>query len=176
MAGEVRDDLVLMGFIGKPHGVRGDVKVVPETDDPTRFEDFDEVFLEIQGEKRPFEVQSVRLQSSARGLIPVLTLKGVDGRDQADALRGAAIFAAEEDLPLEDDEFFLHDLVSLRVVDEDRNDLGEVADVLSLPAGPVLVIRRPEGGDALVPAVGEFIVELTDEFVVIRVIEGLLDV
>lgn len=176
MAGEVRDDLVLMGFIGRPHGVRGDVKVVPETDDPARFEDFDQVFLEIGGEKRSFDVQSVRLQASARGLIPVLTLKGVDDRSEADALRGAAVFVAEDDLPLGDDEFFLHDLIGLKAVDEEQTVLGEIADVLSLPAGPVLAIRRQEGADVLVPAVGEFIVELTDEVVVIRVIEGLFDV
>ncbi len=175
MAGEVRSDLVLMGFIGKPHGIRGDVKVVPETDDPARFEDFDHVYLEFEGDYRLFEVQQVRIQTSAKGLTPVLTLEGVDGRDEADALRGAGVFVEEDELELDEDEFFLHDLIGLRAVDEDGSSIGEVEDVISLPAGPVLVVARSEGEDILIPAVGEFIVEITDEEVVIRVIEGLLD-
>lgn len=175
LAGEVRDDLVLMGFIGKPHGVRGDVKVVPETDDPARFEEFDHVFLALDGARRLFDVERVRLQASARGVIPVLSLKGVVGRDEAEALRGAGVYVEEDELELEEDEFFLHDLIGLKAVDEEGQVIGRVTDVLSLPAGPVLVVTRDGAGDALIPAVGEFLVDITADAVVIRVIEGLLD-
>lgn len=175
MASALRDDLVLMGFVGKPHGVRGDVKVVPETDDPSRFESLSRIFLDRGGSIDEVHVEAVRLQSSARGVTPVLTLEGVQGREGADALRGLRVFAAEEDLPLEEDEFFLADLVGLRVASEEGDDLGRVTDVVSLPAGPVLVIARESLPDAMVPAVPEFVVDISDEKLVIRVIEGLLD-
>lgn len=175
MASALRDDLVLMGFVGKPHGVRGDVKIVPETDDPLRFEELDRIFLERGGGIDEVQVEAVRLQSSARGVIPVLTLQGVDGREQADALRGSRVFAAEDDLPLSEDEFFLNDLVGLHAVSEDGDDVGRIADVLSLPAGPVLVIAREGRPDAMVPAVPEFIVDISEDQVTLRIIEGLLD-
>lgn len=175
MAGKARDDLVLMGFVGKPHGVRGDVKIVPETDDPARFKDFNKVVLEIDGAHRACDVLNVRLQTSSRGIIPVLTLEGIDDREQANSIRGSGIYVEEDRLDLEEDEFFLHDLVGLRAQDEDGVSIGLVDEVLVLPAGPVLVIARNQADDVLIPAIGEFIADITEDAVVIKVIEGLLD-
>ncbi len=175
MAGDVRDDLVLVGFVGKPHGVYGDVKVVPETDDPHRFEDFKHVHLEIDGRAQRFSVTRVRMQSSKRGLIPVLSLDGVGDREHADALRRIGIYVEEDELELEEDEFFLHDLIGLQTEDESGTVIGTVQDVMSLPAGPVLVVSRPNEKDALIPAVPEFVAEITESTIVIKVIEGLFD-
>ncbi len=168
-------DLMLVGRIGKTHGVRGDVKVTPETDDPERFSELETVFVGPQA--RSFAVETVRYQHSKRGTTVLLKLAGVDTPEAAAALKGLDVYAQPEDLPpLAEDEFFLHDLVGARVVTTDGADIGTVADVLDLPAQPVCVVRRPGRPDALIPIVPAFIAELNipDGVLIITPIEGLL--
>ncbi len=172
--------LLLVGRIGKTHGVQGEVKVIPETDDPERFAALETVFLGQQPEDAaPHPVASVRFQQSKRGLTVVLKLDGIETMEQAAALRRKAVFAFEEDLPpLDDDEFFLHDLIGLDVVTEQGEGIGAVKDVLELPAHHVYVVARPDKPDAMIPAVPAFIAEIDihgAQRLVVRPIEGLLD-
>lgn len=176
MNGASQSDLVLVGYVGKPHGVRGDVKIAPETDDPTRLQELKRVVLQVGGSRKHFDVEHVWIQSTSRGQLPVFKLKGVDDRGAADALRGSALFALEEDLALEEGEFFLHELVGLSVEDDRGVRIGTVSDVLSMPAGPVLLIDRPGEPEVMIPAIDEFIVDILDDRIIVRVIEGLLDV
>ena len=174
------DDLLLVGRIGKTHGVRGEVKVIPETDDPERFASLDVVFLgRTPEDAAPHPVTSVRFQQSKRGLTVVLGLEGIETVEQAAALRQQAVFAFEEDLPpLDDDEFFLHDLIGLDVVTEEGERIGAVKDVLELPAHLVYVVTRPDKPDALIPAVPAFIADVDvhgAQRLVVRPIEGLFD-
>lgn len=173
------DSLVLMGRIWRPHGVRGEVKVVPDTDDPDRFADLRTVYTgtsrNTAGRKG---IESVRFQRTKRGVVVVLKLHGVDSREEADALRKHSVFAAEDELPpLAEDEYFLHDLVGLTAESEDGTVIGIVDDVLELPAQEMLVIRREGAAAAMVPAVPEFVldIDLDAERIVIRPIEGLLE-
>ncbi len=174
------ETLLLVGRVGKTHGVRGEVKVIPETDDPERFAALETVFLGQQPEDAaPHSVASVRFQQSKRGLTIVLKLDGIETMEQAAALRRKAVFAFEEDLPpLADDEFFLHDLIGLDVVTEQGDQVGVVRDVLELPAHHIYVVARPDKPDAMIPAVPAFITEIDihgAQRLVVRPIEGLLD-
>lgn len=173
------ESLLLMGRIWRPHGVKGEVKVYPETDDPERFVDLGTVYIgTTPNTAGKMDVESVRFQSTKKGTIVVLKLAGIDSREDADALRKASVYASEDDLPsLKDDEFFLHDLVGLAVASDDGVDVGTVDDVLDLPAQEILVVRRSDGSSVMVPVVAEFIVEidLVSERIVIRPIEGLLE-
>lgn len=173
------ESLLLVGRVWRPHGVKGELKVYPETDDPERFADLGAVYTgTTPNTAGKMGVESVRFQSTKKGTIVVLKLAGIDSREDADALRKASVYAAEDDLPsLADDEFFLHDLVGLAVESEDGVDIGTVDEVLDLPAQDILVVRRSDGSSAMVPVVAEFIVDidLVSERIVIRPIEGLLD-
>ena len=123
--------LLLVGRVGKTHGVQGEVKVIPETDDPKRFAALETIFLGQQPQDAaPHSVVSVRFQQSKRGLTVLLKLDGIETIEQAAALRRKAVFAFEEDLPpLDDDEFFLHDLIGLDVVTEQGNPFLDQANV-----------------------------------------------
>lgn len=173
------DTLLLVGRVGKPHGVRGEVKVIPETDDPTRFSALETVFLGTEpGTVAPFAVETVRFQQSKRGPTVVLKLDTIDTREAAARLRQHAVFAREADLPpLADDEFFLFDLIGLDVVTDDGEPVGTVNDVLELPANLVYVVARPGKPDAMIPDVPAFIddVDLEGRRLIVRLIEGLLD-
>lgn len=174
------DELLLIGRVGKTHGLRGEVKVIPETDDPERFRVLDAVYVGPSPQEAvAYPLASVRFQQTKRGLTVLAHFGGIDTVDAAAALRGKEVYASADDLPpLDEDEFFLHDLVGLEVIDEeDGTTLGTVRDVLELPTHPVLVVARPGRPDALVPAVPAFLadVDLDAGRLTITAIEGLFE-
>ncbi|MFO8098619.1 MAG: ribosome maturation factor RimM [Salinibacter sp.] len=171
--------LVQIGFVYRPHGIEGELKINPEhTDDPTRFEELSHVYVGAQPRHvRTFAVRSVRYQETKRGTTVILGLKGVATRSDAEAITKMTVFAAEEDLELADDEFFVHELVGLEVVTENGTVLGTVSNFQEMPAHEVFVVRRSEGGETMVPAVEDFILDVDLEAgrVTVRPIDGLLD-
>jgi 16S rRNA processing protein RimM len=162
----------------KPHGVRGEVKVIPETDDPGRLADLGRVFVGPSPERASVRaIEGVRFQPTKRGTVALVRFAHVADREAADALRGLGVYAAEADLPaLGEGEVFLHDLIGLDVVTEAGEAVGTVGDVLTGPQN-LLVVRRPGRPDALVPDVDAIVTEidLDAERVTIRPPEGLLD-
>lgn len=167
------DDLLLIGYIAGPFGVRGQVKVKALTDRPDHIARHVRTLI-IGKDRAEFTLK--RLAEHKPGLL-IADLQGVASREAADELRGAEIYIrAAEAAPLDADEFFLHDLPGLVVLTEDGQEIGKVREVLETGAGEILVITRPGQPDALVPMVRDFIVELDipDGKVVIRPIEGLL--
>jgi len=173
------DELLLMGYVARAHGVRGAFKVVPETDDPTRFETLETIYVGRSPETaRPVRLQRVQYQPTRRGLIVLLQVAEVTDRDAAQALRGLRVYARQSDLPpLAEGEFFLHDLIGLRVETEAGETVGTVVEVLEMPAHLIYVVGRPGRPHAMVPDVEVFVRELDLEGrrLVIRPIEGLLD-
>lgn len=170
-------DFRQIGVVTRPHGLRGEVKVRPETDDPSRFESLDHVLLGDQGQDAvPFRIVGVRYQSMQSGTAVVLALEGVATREAAEGLAGRAVWAEAEALPpLGDDEVYLSDLVGLEVWDGPDLRAGVVGDVLDLPAQPVLVVMRNTGDEILVPFVPELVESVSEGRIVMRPLEGLLD-
>ena len=149
------EGLVRVGFVFRPHGVHGELKVDPEdTGDPTRYESWDQVFVGA----RPH-------------------LDGIDSRDDAEAITKRALFVHEDDLDLDDEEIFIHDLIGLDVETEDGTRVGTVLNLLELPAHDVLVVRRSDGQEAMIPAVDDFVLalDLDAGSITVRPIEGMID-
>ncbi len=172
-------DALLMGRVQKPHGLRGECKVIPETDDPGRFADLEEVFVGRTAlEATSYNVVSAREHSTRRGTVILVRLEGVETVEAASTLTGSSVFALAGDLPpLADGEFFLHDTVGLSVSTDDGTNIGTVRDVLELPGSNVYVVKRPGRQDALIPAVPAFIkhVDVAASQMVLSPIDGLLD-
>lgn len=172
MAGS--DELLLVGRIGKAHGLRGEVSVIAHTDDPAdRFAAGEQ--LRTDDPAQP----SLRIeQSRVVGGRWLLQFAGVADRSAAEALRGIALFTpASQRPPLEDpDDFYDTDLVGLRAVLVDGSVLGEVAEVIHAPGGDVLVVRA-EQREVLVPFVRQIVpaVDLRAGTVRIDPPEGLLE-
>jgi 16S rRNA processing protein RimM len=174
------EGLILMGRVMRGHGIKGEIKVFCETEDPHRFEGLDRVFVGWERYSADAHaVESVRFQEHAKkGTLVLLKLAEVDDRTAADQLRGADIYSPEDDLPpLEEGQLFLHDMIGLRVEMEDGTYVGEVKDIMRLPAHDTFVIAREEKSDALVPDVEEFVVSLDVEEQLLRIapIDGLLE-
>jgi 16S rRNA processing protein RimM len=173
------ESLFLVGRIVRSHGVRGEMKVAPETDDPGRFAAFEMVYVGTSPtDARPLRVRSVRSQQGSKGLTIVLSVAGVDDRDEADRMRKLGVYVHQDDLPpLDEDEMYLHDLIGMDVVTTDALQVGKVHDILDLPAHPVYVVARDGRPDVMIPAVPAFITEVDTEArrITVAPIEGLLE-
>jgi len=159
------DDLLAVGRVGKPHGLRGEVSVELLTDTPERFAP-GTVLLSDTGE---LTVATSR-RHQRRFLIG---FEGVEDRTAAEELRGAILFVAAEDLPdLPEDSYWPHDLEGCEVFTEAGVRVGAISEVLRNPANDLWVTER-----GMIPAVKEVVLEVDLEArrVVIRDIPGLLE-
>jgi 16S rRNA processing protein RimM len=161
---------LVIGKILKPHGIRGEVRVQPTTDLPERFGWLKTVYVG-EAEPRPTAVEAVRSHQNW----VLLKLAGIDNRDQAETLRGEYLqVPLAEAIPLEEDEYFLYELVGVAVFDETGQHLGEVVDVLETGANNVFVVRGAEG-ELLLPDIDEVIreIELESGRISVRLLPGL---
>lgn len=177
------DRLLLMGRFGRSHGIRGDVKVVPETDDPKRFASLKRVFVGPAPEAATERaVRDVRFQYPKGRVVVLLTLDGAATPEDAEALRNLNVYAHEDDLPaLGEGEVFLHDLAGLDVwaVDEAGEPAERLGVVRDLYDGAQLLfaVAREGKPEVLLPDVDEFVVavDLTGRRLLVRPPEGLFD-
>ena len=167
--------LLVVGRIGRPQGIRGEVTVEVRTDDPdARFADGVALLTEPP-ERGPLTVVSTRNHSGRL----IMVLEGVEDRSQAELLRDTLLQVDARTLPPtgDPDSFHDHELVGLRVELGDGSPLGEVGEVLHLPGGDVLAIRRPDSSEVLVPFLRAMVpvVDVPGRRVVVTPPEGLLE-
>lgn len=165
---------VVVGRIGRPHGIRGEVTVEVRTDEP------DEVFAPgaqvlASGPERSLRIAQAHWHSG-RLLVRIV---GCEDRTAAEALRGTLleIERAVDIQPDDPDEFYDHALIDCTVVRIDGSVVGTVAEVLHLPGQDVLVIARDQAAEALVPFVSAFVptIDVPGRRIVIDPPPGLLD-
>jgi 16S rRNA processing protein RimM len=167
-------DLVV-GRVGRPHGVRGELTVELRTDDPeTRFAP-GSVLRTEPADKGPLTVTEMRPRSG--GL--VVAFDGVSDREGAEALRGVVLVVDSASLPpLDvDDEWYDHQLVGLHVETVSGDRVGELAEVVHSAGTDLLAVRAEDGRELLVPFVREIVptVDVAGGRVVVDPPEGLLD-
>ncbi|HEY9390918.1 MAG TPA: ribosome maturation factor RimM [Mycobacteriales bacterium] len=166
---------LVVGRIGRPHGVHGDVVVDVRTDDPDARFAVGSVLVTDPTERGPLTVSAARWHSGRL----LVRFEGVHGREDADLLRGTMLVVDSTDLPPIDDpdEFYDHELVGLTALLPDGSRLGEVTDVVHGAGGDLLVVARADGREALVPFVGAVVptVDPAVGHLVVDPPEGLLD-
>lgn len=159
---------LLAGEIGKPHGISGEVYVVPISDDPRRFQ---------PGSSLLWETKTLVVASSRRhGNRLLVKFEGVDTRDQAETLKGPLFVAVSETRALENGEFWPHELIGCEVRSADGVGRGTVKEVMPGAAHDLLVLNT-ELGDRMVPLVRDIVrdVDTKTGIIVIDPPEGLLD-
>lgn len=150
---------IAVGVIRKAHGIRGEASVEAWTNSLERFEELADVTLVSpdEAETREARIESVRYHGD-RALVK---FAGIDAPEALSALRDWTVEIPEEAArTLEKDEYFLHDLVGLRLVDREGRDRGEVTDAVEGAGGVLLSVRRGDGGSFDLPFVGELCVEI----------------
>lgn len=163
----MKSEFLETGEIVNTHGVKGEVKIMPWADSPGFLCRFDTLYID----GRAVKVLASRVHKTA----VLCTLEGVDTVEKAMKLKGKVVSLRREQIQLPEGYHFLVDLVGLRVIDAATGEeLGTVAEVLTLPAQNVYVVRG-KGKEYMIPAVPAFIVETNEDegFIKVNVIEGM---
>lgn len=168
------EDLLQVGVITSTHGVRGEVKVYPTTDDPRRFRRLKEVVLDTGKEKMNLEIEGVKFFKQ----FVILKFKGLDNINDIEKYRQKSLYVTRKNaVRLQRDEYFIADLIGLKVQDEDGKELGTVKDVIETGANDVYEVEMADGKSLLLPAIKQCIlnVDVENGTMQVHVLEGLLD-
>ena len=168
------EDLLQVGIITSTHGVRGEVKVYPTTDDPRRFLRLKEVVLDTGKENMNLEIEGVKFFKQ----FVILKFKGLDNINDIEKYRQKSLYVTRKNaVRLQRDEYFIADLIGLKVQDEDGKELGTVKDVIETGANDVYEVEMADGKSLLLPAIKQCIlnVDVENGTMQVHVLEGLLD-
>lgn len=166
------EQMFTIGKIVNTHGVKGEVRVLPSTDDVKRFGKLKEVKVENRT-MTTYEIETVRYHKN----FVLLKFKGIDTMTEAELLKNSLLKIDRKDaLPLKKDEYYQCDLYGLRVVTDTGRDLGKLTDILMTGSNDVYVVRNEEK-EILIPAIKQCIlkVDLEAGEMLVHLLEGLED-
>lgn len=163
-----------VGIITSTHGIRGEVKVFPTTDDTGRFKKLKQVILDTGKEELALSIESVKFFKQ----FVILKFKGIDNINEIECYRTRPLYVTRENaVPLGKNEYFIADLIGIKVIDEEEKEFGTLKDVLATGANDVYVIVRPDGSEVLAPAIRECILSVDTEKGVMKIhlMKGLIE-
>ena len=169
------EDLLQVGVITTTHGVRGEVKVFPTTDDANRFKKLKKVILDTGKEQLDLEITQVKLFKN----LVILKFKGIDNINDIEKYKGKSLYVTRENaVKLKKNEYFIADLIGLKAVSEDGTELGKITDVLQTGANDVYVVQQEDGQEVLIPAIRDCVlnVDLEAGIMTLHLLDGLLDI
>ena len=162
-----------IGIIVKLQGLKGEVRVTPVTDDPSRFSLLNEVFVvNKKNDSKTYEIEKSRLQNN----MVILKFIGVDSPSDAEKLIGSTIkIPAELGLKLNDDEYYVRDLLDMEVYTEENEKLGIIGEVIKTGANDVYLIKTPDKSEILIPAIKQCIksVSINNRRMIVRLMDGM---
>jgi len=166
---------LVVGRIGRAHGIKGEVSVEVRTDEPELRLAPGAVLATDPATAGPLTVETGRVHSGRL----ILRFQGVKDRTGAEALRNIVLIAEvdPEETPEDPEEFYDHQLVDLDVVTTDGTVVGRIAEISHLPYQDLLIVKRPDGSEVMVPFVSEIVpeIDLAEQRAVIDPPPGLLD-
>ncbi|HVR38191.1 MAG TPA: ribosome maturation factor RimM [Thermoanaerobaculia bacterium] len=169
--------MIAVGIIRKAHGVRGEASVEPWTDSPDRFEELEVVTLVSPDET---QTREMRIESSrAHAGRALVKFEGIDSPEDVTPLQNWTVEIPESAArPLDEDEYFLHDLVGLTLVDANGNERGIVIDAYEGGGGVLLNVKRANGREFEVPFAAEICTSIDREArkMIVNLPEGLDDI
>lgn len=161
-----------VGKIVNTQGLKGEVRVYPFTDDINRFDNLDVFYLDKDFNTK-WNVERVRY----KGNLVIMKIKNIDSIEKAEVLRDKFIYVSREDgRELEEDEYFIADMIGLEVYTVDGEKVGVLKDVLQYAANDVYVVKGEEK-EYLVPAIMKFVptIDMKERKMIIDPIKGMLD-
>lgn len=168
------ENTLRVGVVSSTHGVRGEVKVFPTTDDPNRFKELKTVILDAPGGPMTLTIENVRFFKN----MVILKFKELEDVDQAAKYRGMDLLVTRDQaVKLGPDENFIGDLIGLRVMTDTGEEFGTLRDILQTGANDVYVIDGKDGKEYLFPAIRQCILDVDQEAgrITVHILDGLLD-
>ncbi|MBP3617539.1 MAG: 16S rRNA processing protein RimM [Lachnospiraceae bacterium] len=169
-----KDSMLRVGVITTTHGVRGEVKVFPTTDDANRFKKLKKAYLDLERELLPVTVEGVKFFKQ----MVIVKFKEINDMDKAALYRNKDILIDREDaMPLKENEFYICDLIGLKVVTDKGEELGTLCEVLQTGANDVFEVMLPNKETVLIPYIEDCVKEISLEEgkVTVHILPGLLD-
>lgn len=166
------EQFLQVGVISSTHGIRGEVKVFPTTDDPARFKKLKKVLLDTGKERLELEIQSVKFFKQ----FVIVKFRGIDNINDIEKYKGKSLMVPREDaVQLEEDEYYIADLIGMEVY-TDGGRFGTLKDVMETGANEVYIIDSDGHGEVLVPAIHDCIldVDVEKQTMKIRLMDGLI--
>lgn len=168
------EQLLKVGIISSTHGIRGQVKVYPTTDDVRRFDDLKTVILKTRDSEQTLHVESVQYFKQ----FAIVKFKEYNSINDVEQYKNAPLFVTRKDaVPLEEDEYFIADLIGLTVETDEGKTLGKVADVIQTGANDVYVVHTAEDKELLLPAIRDCVrsVDMEKGTIMVHLMDGLLE-
>jgi 16S rRNA processing protein RimM len=167
------DDCFELGSIQKTHGIKGEVVIYLDVDDPIEYEDMESVFVEIKGQLVPYFIENLRFQRDT----VIVKFEEIDTIDKAQVLTGCKLFMTLDNLPeLEEGQFYYHDIIGYTVRDAKAGLLGEIIDFYELPQHDILAMLY-QSREILIPVSDEIITSVNHKKKELETLlpEGLLE-
>jgi len=168
------EKLLQVGVISSTHGIKGEVKVFPTTDEVSRFKRLKEVWLDTGKEQMLLHREGVKFFKQ----FVILKFKEFNNINDIEAFKGKSLYVDRKNaVPLRKNEYFIADLIGLAVVTEDGESFGTMKDVIQTGANDVYVVEREDGSEVLFPAIKECILNIDMEkcCMTVHIMDGLLD-
>ena len=168
------EELFRVGVISNTHGIRGEVKVYPTTDNVRRFDDLKEVILDTGKEQLILHVTSVKYFKN----MVILKFKEFDNINDIIPYKGMDLLVTRENaIPLEEGEYYIADIIGSKVITDEDKILGTLTDVLQTGANDVYVVKTKDGKEVLLPSIEECILDtdIENKIVKVHIMKGLLD-
>lgn len=168
------EELFRVGVISNTHGIRGEVKVYPTTDNVRRFDDLKEVILDTGKEQLILHVTSVKYFKN----MVILKFKEFDNINDIIPYKGMDLLVTRENaIPLEEGEYYIADIIGSKVITDEDKILGTLTNVLQTGANDVYVVKTKDGKEVLLPSIEECILDrdIENKIVKVHIMKGLLD-
>lgn len=166
-------ELMEIGQIVNTYGIKGFLKVVPYTDDLTRFEDLRFIYVETKKELQTLEIEEVKYNKN----LVLLKFKGIDDINIAEKYKNCYLKIDRKDaVKLPEDTYFIVDLLDMRVYTDKDENLGKIIDVYPTGSNDIYVIKNEEGKQVLLPAIGDVIkkVDVPNKKMIVHLLQGLI--
>ena len=167
------ENMLRVGTFANTHGIKGEIKIYPHTDDIYRFKELEYFYMDTKKELIRYEVSNARFFKN----MVILKLKGIDNINDIEMYKGSDLLIdREQAVPLEEDEYFICDIIGAEVI-ADGESFGTVKDVLQTGANDVYVVNTHEGKEVLLPVIPDCItdIDVDNRIVKAHIMPGLLD-
>ncbi|NLL75720.1 MAG: ribosome maturation factor RimM [Clostridiales bacterium] len=168
------EDKLRVGIISSTHGIKGEVKVFPTTDNPERFKKLKQVILDTGKEELELEIESVRFFKK----FSIIKFKGINNINDIEKYKGKELYVTREHAQrLRRNEYFITDLIGMKVTEDTGRYLGMLEDVLKTGANDVYTVKTEDGKELLIPAIKQCIldVDMDKQEMKVHLLEGLLE-
>ena len=168
------EDFFRVGVIANTHGIRGEVKVFPTTDDPKRFKKLKSAIIDAKREQIEVKLTSVRFFKN----MVILKFEEFDNINDVEKYKGCDLLVTRDNaVKLEKGEYYIADIIGAEVYLEDGSEFGTLTEVLQTGANDVYIVKMKDGKECLIPVIPDCIIDrnIEEKKVVVHLLKGLLD-